>query len=144
MSFFDLTVMTFCHIIIKNNSIGDNMTKRVVIAGCRDYKNYNEAKEFIDLCISNIKDEYELIFVSGNCSGADRLGEQYAKEKGYPIELYPAEWNKYGNSAGPKRNKHMAIIGDYFICFWDGKSKGTKSIISFITELHKPLRIKRI
>ena len=32
-------------------------TKRVVIAGCRDYNNYEEAKAYIDFCLSNIRKE---------------------------------------------------------------------------------------
>lgn len=118
--------------------------KYIVIAGCRYYGNYTEAKKYIDKCICNIKNTYNLIFISGNCIGADKLGERYAKENGFAIEIYPAEWKRYGKKAGPIRNKIMANKGDYFICFWDGKSKGTKSLISFVTALKKPIRIKRI
>ena len=120
------------------------MTKRIVIAGCRNFENYELAKEFIDFCISNIKKKHRLIFVSGNCRGADMLGEQYAKENGYKIELYPANWEKYGKCAGPKRNEEMAQICDYVICFWDGKSRGTKSMIDYALKLNKPIKIKMI
>ncbi len=120
------------------------MTKRVVIAGCRDYENYTEAKEYIDYCISRIRDEHTLIFVSGGCRGADALGERYANDNGYKIERYPADWEKYGKSAGPIRNRQMAEACDYVICFWDGKSKGTKSMIEYAKELNKPIKIKII
>ena len=50
--------------------------KRVVIAGCRDYNNYNEAKKFIDFCLSNIRKENKIIIVSGGCYGADAIGER--------------------------------------------------------------------
>lgn len=120
------------------------MEKRIVVAGCRDYENYTRAKEYIDYCISEIKNKYTLIFVSGGCRGADCLGERYALENGYKIERYEANWEKYGKSAGPRRNKKMAQIADYIICFWDGKSKGTKSMIMLAKQLNKPLRIKYI
>ena len=120
------------------------MIKRVVVAGCRNYNNYEQAREYIDLCIKNIRKEYTLIFVSGCCRGADMLGEQYAKENGYRIERYPADWMKYGRSAGHKRNKVMADISDYIICFWDGKSKGTKAMIEYCNQIGKPLKIKYI
>lgn len=120
------------------------MVKKVVVAGCRDYNNYEQAKEYIDLCIKNIRKEYTLIFVSGGCRGADALGERYADENGYEIERYPAEWIKYGRSAGPKRNKMMADTSDYIICFWDGKSRGTKSMIEYCRKIGKPLKIKYI
>lgn len=118
--------------------------KRVVIAGCRYYENYEEASVFIDACISNIRKEYEIVIVSGGAKGADALGERYGLENGFMIERYAAEWEKYGKSAGPKRNRVMAEISDYIICFWDGQSKGTKSMIEYAKYYKKPLRVKRI
>lgn len=120
------------------------MVKRIVVAGCRDYENYSEAKTYIDMCIENIRKEYTLVFLSGGCRGADRLGERYAKENGFPVELFPADWLRYGKSAGPRRNQKMAEVCDYAICFWDGKSPGTASMISCAQKLRKPLRVKRI
>ena len=120
------------------------MTKRVVIAGCRDYNNYDEAKEFIDYCLSRIRKENEIIIVSGGARGADALGERYAEENGFKIERYPANWEKYGKSAGPKRNEQMAKVADCVICFWDKKSLGTKSMIGFAKEYNRPIRIKII
>lgn len=120
------------------------MIKRIVVAGSRDYSNYQEAKSYIDLCISRIRKEYTLIFVSGACKGADILGERYAIENGYKIERYTAKWSEFGKSAGPKRNKQMATLADYVICFWDGKSEGTKSMIKYTLQFNKPIRIKYI
>ena len=120
------------------------MIKRVVIAGCRNYNNYTQARQYIDLCLSNIRKEHDIIIVSGGASGADAMGERYAKENGFKVEKYPADWEKYGKSAGPKRNKQMANVSDYVICFWDEKSKGTKSMIKYAKEYNKPLKIKII
>ncbi|MBQ8860091.1 MAG: DUF2493 domain-containing protein [Ruminococcus sp.] len=120
------------------------MVKRVVIAGSRNYFDYTGAKEYIDLCLSDLLKKYEIIIVSGGCSGADMLGEKYAKENGLKIERYEARWYLYGKSAGPKRNGVMAKNSDYIICFWDGKSRGTKSMIDIAKKLNKPLRVKII
>lgn len=120
------------------------MIKRVVIAGCRGYNNYKEAKEYIDFCISNIRKISTIVIVSGGASGADAIGERYAKENGFRLEKYPTDWNKYGKSAGPKRNEEMAKICDYAICFWDKKSLGTKSMIKFAKKYQKPIRVKYI
>ena len=120
------------------------MIKRVAVAGCRHYENYCAAKEYIDFCISEIRKKYTLIFVSGGCRGADSLGERYAAENGFETEIYPADWEKYGRAAGPKRNKKIAEISDYIICFWDGKSKGTKSLIQFAEKAGKTVKIKYI
>ncbi len=49
------------------------MIKRVVIAGCRDYNNYAEAKQYIDFCLSNIRKENNIVIVSGGACGADAI-----------------------------------------------------------------------
>lgn len=72
------------------------------------------------------------------CRGADTLGERFAKENGYPIKYFPADWNKYGKAAGVIRNEEMAkYAAEYededdegiLVAFWDGKSRGTKNMI---------------
>ncbi len=119
-------------------------TKRVVIAGCRDFYDYAAAKAFIDFCILEIRQKYNIVIVSGGAKGADSLGERYALENGFAVELYPAEWEKFGKSAGPIRNSQMAKLGDFFICFWDGESPGTKNMIETIKKLNKPIKIKNV
>lgn len=120
------------------------MIKRVVIAGCRDYNNYDEAKTFIDFCLCDIRKENNVVIVSGCARGADAIGQRYAEENGFGIEKYSADWKKYGRSAGPIRNRQMAKISDYVICFWDEKSKGTKSMIDYAKKLNKFVMIKII
>ena len=43
-----------------------------------------------------------------------------------------------------KRNKKMAEVCDYVICFWDGKSRGTKSMIDYALKMNKPIKIMKI
>lgn len=114
--------------------------KRIVVAGSRDYDDYEEASSFIDDCISGIDDS--IVFVSGGCRGADALGERYANEHGFLTERYDAQWGKYGKAAGPIRNKEMAKKADMVICFWDGESRGTKSMIDFAEAFAKETYIK--
>ena len=63
--------------------------------------------------------------VSGTCRGVDKLGETWAKLEGIKVTPFPADWKKYGSSAGPKRNEKMALYADALILIWDGKSKGS-------------------
>lgn len=135
----------FTPLVVYNVSKGGAiMTKKIVVAGCRNFNDYNLAKDFIDFCISDIRKKYTLIFISGGCKGADALGQRYASDNGYNVEIYPAEWEKYGKSAGPKRNKKMAEICDYVICFWDKRSRGTKSMIEYAKQFNKPIMVKII
>jgi hypothetical protein len=117
---------------------------RIVIAGCRDYNNYEEAEEFIDLCVSSFAGKDNIVIVSGGAKGADMLGERYASERGFAIERYNADWKTYGRKAGPMRNNQMAEICDLVICFWDEKSKGTGSMIALAKKHGKKVFIKRI
>lgn len=120
------------------------MILKVVVAGCRDYNNYDEAKEYIDFCLSRIRKTNDIVIISGCASGADALGERYALENGLNIERYRADWQKYGKSAGPRRNLQMAEACDFAICFWDGKSRGTRSMIEYARQCGKPVKIKMI
>ena len=100
---------------------------KVIIAGSRDFNDYKLLKEKCDYQLQNIKEE--IIIVSGTARGADQLGERYAKEKGYKIDSRPANWDKFGKSAGYRRNEEMAQNADALIAFHNGVSKGTKHMI---------------
>lgn len=116
----------------------------VVVGGCRNYENFEELSEFIDFCIKDIKKENELIFLSGGCRGTDILGERYAMERGYKVLRFSADWRKYGRAAGPIRNEKMVQKADLVIAFWDGKSKGTGSLIKYAKKYNKNVKVKTI
>lgn len=80
----------------------------VIIAGSRNFNNYELLKTQCDLILSHNKN---VSIVSGMARGADTLGVQYAKERRYPILRYPADWNRYGKKAGYIRNEEMAKVG---------------------------------
>ena len=86
---------------------------------------------------------YSIVIVSGGCAGADVLGERYAKENGYSIDRYPAEWQKYGRKAGIMRNAVMADNADALIAYWDGISRGTKNMIDEARKKGLAVRVKR-
>lgn len=102
---------------------------RVIIAGSRDFSDYDALKSYADVKLSNISRRDSIEVVSGCARGADTLGERYAEERGYGIKKFPADWNRYGKSAGYLRNVEMAEYADALIAFWDGKSKGTEHMI---------------
>ena len=99
---------------------------KIIIAGGREFNDYEMLKE---ICGGAIPTLITPEIVSGGARGTDKLGEQYAKEKGYELKIFPAEWNKHGKGAGHIRNRQMAEYGDMLIAFWDGNSKGTKNMI---------------
>lgn len=114
---------------------------RVIIAGGRDFNDYQRLKDYMDWALQNI--EKEIIVVSGGARGADLLGEQYANERGYSVDLHPADWEKHGKGAGFIRNREMAENADALVAFWDGKSRGTEHMINFAKTHGLNVRIVR-
>jgi hypothetical protein len=112
---------------------------KTIIAGCRNFYDYDKFKKALELYKNPITE-----IVSGHASGADSLGEKYAKENNIPLKLFPANWELYGKSAGYKRNYQMALYADCLIAFWDWESKGTKMMIELIIKENKPKFIVRI
>ena len=94
-------------------------TKYVLIAGCRSFEDYSVAKKYIDMCLKNIRKEYKIIIISGGAKGADKLGERYAHENRMKCIYYYPDWERYGKSAGPRRNSETVKIADYVVFFWD-------------------------
>ncbi len=112
-----------------NRLIIDSITKyKVIVAGCRDFADYELLKEKCDFYLQNKKPE-NIVIVSGHASGADTLGERYAQERGYELKTFPADWKANGRAAGPIRNAKMASVAHTLIAFWNGKSRGTKNMI---------------
>ena len=116
----------------------------VVIGGCRDYGNYQEFCNFVDDCLLEKSKKTKIVILSGHCSGTDMMAENYAKEKGYELKIFPARWSKYGTAAGPKRNKEMVEMADEVIAFWDYNSAGTKTLIEYAKKLNRNISIKKI
>ena len=102
---------------------------RVIIAGCRDFDDYALLKQRCNYYLQEKMVTHNVIIVSGHASGADALGERFAEEHGLQCEIHPADWGKYGRSAGPIRNAEMAEVSDALIAFWDGQNPGTRSMI---------------
>ena len=114
---------------------------RVIIAGGRDFDNYPELAKVMDQLLVNVTDE--IVIVCGMAKGADRLGEQYGKERGYSIRYFPADWDGQGWRAGFLRNEEMAKNADALVAFWDGQSHGTKHMIETAQKYKLDIRVKR-
>lgn len=115
------------------------MKKRVVIAGSRYFNDYDLFSSAVNKYLSKIRNEYDLIILSGHCNGTDLMAERYAKEYGFELEVYPADWS-LGRKAGPLRNKKMVDIADFAIAFYAGGS-GTLSLITLAKQKNIPVRV---
>lgn len=106
---------------------------RVIIAGGWDFGNYSLLCKTMDRLLCN-KQRENIQIVCGKARGADTLGERYARERGYLVNYFPANWNTYGKRAGYIRNVEMAQNADALVAFWDGQSRGTAHMIKTARE----------
>lgn len=118
---------------------GQAMEKKmkIIVAGSRSFTDSKLLTEKLDFFFSKITPT----IISGRASGADQLGEKYAEERGLDLILMPADWYKYGRSAGYRRNTEMAKVADGLVAFWDGESKGTGHMIAEMRRLGKTVKV---
>lgn len=113
----------------------------IVVAGSRTFNNYSLIKKKLDFFLQKLEN---ITIVSGGARGVDKLAERYAKENNYPLEVFKADWKKYGKSAGYKRNVEMAEVSDCLVAFWNGTSPGTKHMIDIAKEKNLNIRIVNV
>jgi hypothetical protein len=96
---------------------------RVLITGSRTWRDHQP----IHQALAEIHEEHPtMLLISGACAqGTDAIAERWAHLNGVPVERHPAEWTRYGKSAGPRRNAHMVQLGaDLALAFIHGNSAG--------------------
>lgn len=113
---------------------------RVIIAGSRGFNDYELLEKEVHNFLSGKQIE-ETEIVSGTARGADQLGERLAKEYSLKLTRMAADWDRYGKSAGYRRNAEMAKYADACIVFWDEVSKGTKHMIDLATREGLDLKV---
>lgn len=114
------------------------MEMKLIIAGGRDFDDpimmATRFMEFIGgrgVSLDMMKKRGQI--VSGGQRGADAMGENLADTFGIKKKVFMVsrdDWELIGRKAGPIRNAKMAEYADALIAFWDGKSPGTKNMIS--------------
>ncbi len=108
---------------------------KTIVAGTRSFNDYS----LMTSVISQLDWEITEV-VSGHASGADRLGEKWAKEHSVPCKVFPADW-KLGKSAGYLRNREMGEYAQALVLFWDGYSKGSKHMLNIAKDLDLKIKV---
>lgn len=112
---------------------------RTIIAGSRSIIDYNLVKQAI---LNSGFDITEV--VSGHAHGVDQLGEQWANENDIPIKLFKPDWDKFGKSAGFRRNVEMVEYAEALIACYDGVSKGTQHTINLANKRNLKVYVSKI
>lgn len=100
---------------------------RLLVCGSRYWIPLNPVKR-------ELKRLRPTVVIHGGANGADYLAGEAAKQLGIPVEMYRAEWDLYGRSAGPIRNRKMLKEGkpDLVLAFHENikRSKGTADMLA--------------
>lgn len=81
--------------------------------------------------------------VTGGAEGPDQMAELWAFAKNIPIIVIKPDWEKYGKSAGPIRNKDIIDNCDEVLAYWDGKSKGTQHALALARREEKTIHLRK-
>lgn len=105
---------------------------KIIIAGSRQLSAYKDFTRVWWVADAVLKSGLEVTeVVSGGCRGIDLAGELYAESHNPPIPIkrFLPDWNGLGKAAGPIRNAQMADYAEGLILIWDGKSRGSASML---------------
>jgi hypothetical protein len=99
---------------------------KLLVCGGRDFDNYVHLARVLD-ALHGVKPVARVIH--GGARGVDAMAGRWARARGIPCDVYPAEWDKFGKSAGMRRNADMLRNGqpDMVAAFPGGK--GTRNMV---------------
>lgn len=85
------------------------------------------------------------LVIHGGARGVDTWANECAEYRGCKIDVWPANWEKHGKSAGIMRNRQMldeayAKHGRALI-LWDGVSMGTKHMLDLVERVGMSLTL---
>lgn len=79
--------------------------------------------------------------VSGGAKGVDSCAAEYAKKNGLKLTEFLPQYELYGRAAPIIRNKQIVDYADKLVIFWDGESKGTRSVIEYAKKTGKEYNV---
>jgi hypothetical protein len=105
---------------------------RFLVCGGREFGHSDDERDFIFDTLTRLLtlDKYDsIVVIQGDQRGVDRTAGAWADMFGFENLPFPADWDRYGRSAGPIRNKQMLVKGkpDWTIAFPGGT--GTANMI---------------
>ena len=113
----------------------ENNQFRLLITGGRDFTD----AAVIEGALMDIEQRPDVI-IHGDAAGADRVAGQVAAKLGLEVWKFPANWARYGRSAGPRRNYQMIQEGrpTHVLAFPGGA--GTANMVKQASKAGLPIR----
>jgi len=102
----------------------------LIVAGPR---NFFDREVISDALIDAIIDLDISKIITGDAPGVDTITAELCTQSSMEYERYFADWDKYGKSAGPRRNWNMAISATHLLAFYKQPygTPGTCNMIYF-------------
>ena len=112
------------------------MKLRVLVCGGRDYKDAVTLTAVLNVINADLGID---CIIEGHARGADRMAGTWAVNNKIEVEIYPADWNRYGKRAGYVRNVQMAQEGKpHMIVAFPG-GRGTQMMKDIGNRKHIPV-----
>ena len=108
--------------LMESWEIEEDREVSVLVCGGRKFNGWTAMQRALDRISPDI-------IIHGAAGGADSMAGRYAQENNIPCRDFPAEWRRYGRSAGYRRNQQMLDEGkpDLVVAFPGGP--GTQNMV---------------
>jgi hypothetical protein len=118
---------------------------RLLVCGSRTWTDQARLWQVLDQVVTEHSDG-QVVLIEGDARGADRLAGQLARQRGWRLERYPADWTHEGRAAGFRRNARMLRQGrpDLVVAFTVGplaESRGTADMVRRAQEAGVPVQV---
>ncbi len=129
---------------------------RVLITGSRNWRYPATIRRVLETLAATTP---HLTVVHGGAQGADRMAGDYARDRGWNVEVHHADWStcaddcsrserhrrvgkrgEYCPTAGHRRNQRMVQAGaDVVLAFWRDHSSGTANCLDLAKQAGLPI-----
>ena len=104
---------------------------KILVTGSRTFPSRELVEEQLSLWNPG-----EATVIVGDCpTGADLYAREWCAKNNIACQIHYANWDKYGKSAGPRRNREMVEEKpDIVLAFFDGDNRGTKNCVDLASK----------
>lgn len=111
--------------------------QRILIFGGRNCDPNKVANYLLLLLV----DHFPTVIIHGCARGADTGGALFAERRNIDQLKFSAEWDVYGDRAGPKRNARMLLMGQPGVAIEFPGRRGTKDMHNRLVSAGVPITI---
>lgn len=129
---------------------------RLIVCGSRDWNKQAPIWTYLDGLLARWDRTSEFLLAQGGANGADRIAREWFRARETDFEPFgnfkhhpfPANWEKHGRGAGPKRNREMfdTIKPNLVMAFknnfdWTLSRGGTEDMVRYAYENDCPVYV---